>query len=283
MKNNFDAVMEEMADFANAGGMLLWQNFATQAQQTYEKISDAFDNEIQIPLSESQVNQMLDRFVVKNVNAILDLHLDIHDGWFRLYATINTSGIYAEVAANFSLIHVQLDRHVQRFVFGQLTHTDILALHAQSYPKKLGINLAVWAFHKVLKKDPLGFILDYINIARPKDNILYLDIGRWLKKNEKIMGYLHKAQVNHGFLAEEQLVLKGNINLADVLNFAGNSVLISEEDNPDKITKDKLQAEIDDREKVTEQTEQLVEAGLDKNLAEKISTEQVEAEKVDTD
>lgn len=271
MKSNF----EEFTDFASASGLLLWQNLSRNAQHTYDKLADTFDNEIQIPLSESQVNEMLDKFVVKNVKAILDLRLDIHDGWFRLYATLNVAGIFAEVAANFSLIHVQLDRNVQRFVFGQLTPTDILTLHCQSYPKKLGINAAVWAFPRLFKKDPLGFILDYIDIARPKDNVLYLDIGRWLQKSEKIMSYLHKAQVNHGFLVEEQLILKGNINIADVLNFTSDGLLITEDDDPKKIAQDTMQTHADAQEKIVEQTDQLTEAGLDTGLAKQISTEQV--------
>lgn len=279
MKSNF----EEFTDFASASGLLLWQNLSRNAQHTYDKLADTFDNEIQIPLSESQVNEMLDKFVVKNVKAILDLRLDIHDGWFRLYATLNVAGIFAEVAANFSLIHVQLDRNVQRFVFGQLTPTDILTLHCQSYPKKLGINAAVWAFPRLFKKDPLGFILDYIDIARPKDNVLYLDIGRWLQKSEKIMSYLHKAQVNHGFLVEEQLILKGNINIADVLNFTSDGLLITEDDDPKKIAQDTMQTHADAQEKIVEQTDQLTEAGLDTGLAKQISTEQVKKELMDAD
>lgn len=260
MATKFDDISELLQTLATQSGTLLWQTFIERGSQTYEKIEDALDNEFQIPLSEAQVNEALDKFVVKNVKAIADLHLDIHDGWFRLYATVNTAGIYAEVACNFSLVHVQLDRHVQRFVFGQLTNTDILALYCNKYPMKLGINSVIWSFHKVLKKDPLGLILDYINIARPKDNILYLDIGRWLSKNKKIMGYLHKVQVNHGFLAEEQLVLKANINLADVINFSGDNQLISDADNPYKVAEDAAQAQADKQEAQQEQQTMLAEA-----------------------
>lgn len=256
----FDDVSELLQTLMTQSGTVLWQTLTEHGSQTYEKIENTLDNEFQIPLSEVQVNEALYKFVVKNVKAIVDLHLDIHDGWFRLYATINTAGIYAEVAANFSLIHVQLDRDVQRFVFGQLTNTDILALYCNKYPVKLGVNSAIWVFHKLLKKDPLGLILDYINIARPKDNILYLDIGRWLKKNQKIMGYLQKVQVNHGFLAEEQLVLKANINLADVLNFSDGKQLITPDDNPYKVAEDKAQAKADEQAATQEKQAVLVEA-----------------------
>ena len=49
---------------------------------------------------------------------------------------------------------------------------------------------ALWFYKRVLKKDPLGMIFGEKSIWRSfqKDDILYLDIGRWLKKNEKIAG-----------------------------------------------------------------------------------------------
>ena len=68
------------------------------------------------------------------------------------------------------------------------------------------------AFGFIIAKRPARVILQKINIAKPKDNILYLDIGRWLKKNKKIMTALHKAQVNYGILEEEQMVLKTQVN-----------------------------------------------------------------------
>ena len=51
-------------------------------------------------------------------------------------------------------------------------------------------------------------ILHKINIVKPKDNVLYLDINRWLRRNKKIINILHKVQVNYGLTEEEQLVLK---------------------------------------------------------------------------
>ena len=127
---------------------------------------------------------------------------------------------------------MQLDRHHQRFVFGQLSNTDVLALHTDNYFKTKAVRLAVWFFHKVLKKDPLGMILQKINLVHQKEEILYLDIGRWLKKNQMIMDTLKKVQVNHGFLAEEQLVLKANANIAEIISLGTDKLVISEADNP---------------------------------------------------
>ena len=56
------------------------------------------------------------------------MHLEIHEGWLRLYATINYSGIYADLAVNLGVVHAQFDRYRQRFVFQQLTDTDVIAL-----------------------------------------------------------------------------------------------------------------------------------------------------------
>lgn len=235
-----EKISEMLQHLLQESGQIAWQRLLTQTRDTYDKLSDSLDNEFLIPLSEKQVNEALDEYVVKNVDAILDLHMDIHDGWFRLHATVFYEGIYAQVAANFSLIHVQLDRNVQRFVFGQLTPTEIISLQCAMYLKKVGIEAALWGYQKVMKDDPLGFILSKINIAKPKDNVLYLDIHRWLKKSEKIMGYLQKVQVNHGFLAEQQLVLKANVNLTEIINLSGDKVIITEADNPNQ-PKDKAE------------------------------------------
>lgn len=204
-----------------------------KTQQWYEKFEDFSAQEILAPVTEQQINDALQKFVVKNVNAIMDLYLEIHDGWLRLYATINFKGIFAKLSVDLSLVHVQLDRYRQRLVFGQLSDTQVLSLYSESYPKRKAIDMAIWVFHKVLKKDPLGLILGKINLARQKEEILYLDIGRWLQKNKKIMETLKKVQVNHGLLAEQQLLLKVSINLADVVNLGTGTQLITEADNPD--------------------------------------------------
>ena len=53
-----------------------------------------------------------------------------------------------------------------------------------------------------------------------------------LKKNQMIMDTLKKVQVNHGFLAEEQLVLKANANIAEIISLGTDKLVISEADNP---------------------------------------------------
>lgn len=223
---------QDINQFINQHSDQLAQQVMQRSQRWYEKLEDAAEQEFLIPATERQINEALQKFVVKNVNAIMDLSLELHDGWLRLYATVNIKGIFAKLAVNLSLVHVQLDRHRQRFVFSQLSDTDVIALYTDSYLKTKGLDIALWWFHKVIKKDPLGLILGKINLTRQKEDILYLDIGRWLKKNKKIMDTLRKVQVNHGFLAEQQLVLKANANIADALNIGTGKQVITDADNP---------------------------------------------------
>lgn len=210
-----------------------WDSITQTLKSVYDKTTDKLGSELSLPVAQTYVNDALQKFVTDNVGAILELRVDLHDEWFRLYCTLDVAGIYVEVASNFRLVHVQLDRNVQRFVFGQQTYTDVLNLRCESFIKRQGIKLAIWFYHTVLKKDPLGFILTYINIARAKEDIIYLDINRWLKKNKKIMSTLQKVQVNYGEVEEEQLILKAQINYRDLIGSHSSEDIISEKDKND--------------------------------------------------
>ncbi|WP_019673687.1 hypothetical protein [Psychrobacter lutiphocae] len=211
----------------------IWSYVTDKVKTVYNKATNSVDDEFSLPVSQQQVNDALEKFVTKNVKQIHELRVELHDDWFRLYCTVDVAGIYAEVASNFGLVHVQVDRDVQRFVFAQQTYTDVLKLHCESFLKRTGVKLAIWFYHSVLKKDPLGFILNKINIAKPKDNIIYLDINRWLKRNKKIISTLHKVQVNYGIVEEEQLVLKTKVNMRDLLTNNGTEDLITPKDEPE--------------------------------------------------
>ena len=225
----FDNLDYRFSESFNEG----WDSLTHTLKKLYNKTTDKLDDEIRLPVAQKYVNDALQKFVTDNVKAILELRVELHEQWFRLYCTINVAGIYVEVASNFRLVHAQLDRNVQRFVFGQLTYTDVLNLRCESFFKRQGIKLAIWFYHSVLKKDPLGVILTYINIARAKEDIIYLDIHRWLKKNQKIMSTLHKVQVNYGEVEEEQLILKTQINYRDLLATSSNENIINDDDEPE--------------------------------------------------
>lgn len=232
--------LDDLSDFLDSIGYRFndsmndgWDSVTAAIKKIYSKTTDKLDDEIRLPVAQTYVNDALQKFVTDNVGAILELRVALHEDWFRLYCTINAAGVYVEVACNFRLVHAQLDRNVQRFVFGQLTYTDILKLRCESIIKRQGIRFVIWFYHTILKKDPLGFILTYINIARTKDDIIYLNIHRWLKNNKKIMSTLHKVQVNYGEVEEEQLVLKTQINYRDLLGSNRGEDIIGDDDEPE--------------------------------------------------
>ncbi|WP_435950434.1 hypothetical protein [Psychrobacter sp. DM8] len=236
--DKFDHFFENMGDRFSDSFSDGWSSVTQAIKNLYNKTTDKIEDELSIPVAQQYVNDALQKFVTDNVGAILEIRVELHEDWFRLFCTVNAAGIYAEVASNFSLVHVQLDRNVQRFVFGQLTYTDVLNLRCESFMKRQGVKLAIWFYHSVLKKDPLGFILSYINIARAKDEIIYLDINRWLKKNQKIMSTLRKVQVNYGEVEEEQLVLKTQVNYRDLLGGSSGEDIINDDDKNNDIADD---------------------------------------------
>ncbi|NLN58966.1 MAG: hypothetical protein GX151_13850, partial [Gammaproteobacteria bacterium] len=61
--------------------------------------------------------------------------------------------------------------------------------------------------------DPLGMILEKLKVIKVKDDLLHLDLNRWLGKNRSIIDTLGKVHVNHAVLREAELVLMGNVNL----------------------------------------------------------------------
>ncbi|WP_256713897.1 hypothetical protein [Psychrobacter sp. Cmf 22.2] len=231
--DNFDDLSDNLGYQFNESFSDGWESLTQSIKNIYNKTADKLDDELALPVAQKYVNDALQKFVTDNVKSILELRVELHDDWFRLYCTVNAAGIYAEVAGNFSLVHAQLDRNVQRFVFGQLTYTDVLNLRCESFLKLQGVKLAIWFYHSVLKKDPLGVILTYINIARAKEDIIYLDINRWLKKNQKIMSTLHKVQVNYGEVEEDQLILKAQINYRDLLGGSSGEDIIGDDDEPE--------------------------------------------------
>lgn len=215
----------------------IWQNISNLLQQPIQSAGGRFNDEMLLTITETQINDALAQFVTKNVDAILDFKLELNDDWFRLICTINIAGIFVKVASNFKLVHVQLDRHHQRLVFAQQSNTEILELHAKSYLYTLAINKGVPIYRKVTGKDPLGLILERIKLAHVKENVFYIDIGRWLRGNKKIMTYLYKFQINFGFVQPNQLLLKGQVNYRDLLANNASSNIITEDDNPNKLVK----------------------------------------------
>ena len=210
----------------------IWQHIFNVIEEKWHQLTAPITDEMLLTVSEKQVNDALCRFVTKNVQAILQMRIELYEGWFRLFAIVNIQGILAHVASNFRLVQIQLGRQRQRLVFAQISDTEILELHSTSYLKSTAIKLGVNAYHHLLKKDPLGLILGKINLAHSKDNLLYIDIGRWLRNNQKIMNTLHKVQVNTAQTQFKQLILHAQVNYRDLLASDASSDVITDADNP---------------------------------------------------
>lgn len=219
---------------------LSWQQTLSSIKQSYATATSNLIDEIPIPIMQSLINDALYTYVVKNVGMVHDLKLDIHEGWLRLSTTVNFEGIFASVASNFELVHLQLDRHTQRLVLRQISDTDILELHSKSWWQAPIARFAVNAYRTLCRKDPLPFILNKIKIkgipfTEHKGDVIYLEIGRWLKNSEQIMSIIKKVQINQGYLAKEQLILQAEPNFGEILSLGDpNSPIITEKDNPEQ-------------------------------------------------
>lgn len=230
----------------NFGEFLLstWQTLKGNIKHSYVSTADKYFDEIIVRLSEEQVNDALRQFVTLNVDMVHDLHLDLHDDWLRLHTTVYFKGIFASLATNLRLVGADINADTQRFVFEQISNTDIIDLHSKNWLHAFAAKNALKLYRTLLKKDPLPAILQAITVkeepfAVHKGNYIYLDIHRYLAKQKKILSYLAKAQVNTGHTCEKNLLLKVQINFGELLNFgeAGEDI-ITEKDNPDSHKKD---------------------------------------------
>ena len=208
----------------------------------YINVTDRLIDEIYITLSQEQVNDALAKFVTANVDMLLNLRMDLHAEWLRLYCTVNVKGIYASVYSDFRLVDVTLTGETQRFVFEQLGETHIIELHAQKWWQVPTAKTALRLYQRLLRHDPLPVLLSKITVkkdpfATHKGRFIYLDIGRYLTKQTKILKTLQKVQINHGETRDRELVLKAQINPAELINFGTSGEdIITEKDNPTKHT-----------------------------------------------
>lgn len=189
-----------------------FKSLLRSVREVYQKAEDLIESERELPLSENLINAAMKRYVTEKVDALQDLHTDIHDEWLRLYATVDTHGIYASLAADLHLVQLQLDKDVQRVVFEQRGETQVLELKVSNVIKRLGVKLGLWVF-RALDKDPLGFVLSKLEIITVKNGLFYVDLGKFLADNPKVIAALRRIQINHAVLREEQFVIKASVNL----------------------------------------------------------------------
>jgi hypothetical protein len=196
----------------------LINNISSRLRQVYQKAEGFIEDEREFALSQVFLNATFQRFVTDNVGLLKDLHADLHDDWLRLYASIDVKGMQLTLSVDLKLLQMELNKNKQLIVFEQISNTQILDA---KYPSKLyewGVQSALFFYQKVLKKDPLGPILQKFDVIEVKDDLLYLDLNRWLGKNRSIIDTLSKVNINHAELREAQLMVIGNVNLMALMN-----------------------------------------------------------------
>ncbi|NWK72970.1 hypothetical protein HYG93_01460 [Acinetobacter sp. SwsAc6] len=192
----------------------LISNISKRIRQVYQRAEGFIEDEREFPLSQVFLNATFQRFVTDNVKMLQDLHADLHDDWLRLYATLNYNGLEITLTVDLKLVQMELNKTTQLIVFEQISDTKVLDAKYLNIFYKLGVKFALFFYQKVLNDDPLGMILEKLNVIKVKDDLLHLDLNRWLGKSRSIIDTLSKVHVNHAMLREAELVVIGNVNIA---------------------------------------------------------------------
>lgn len=195
----------------------LLSKIARNFKHFYLKAEDLIEEERELPLSQNLLNATMQKYVTDKVSALQDLHADLYDEWCRLYATLDYKGIHATLSVDLRLVQMQLDKDVQLLIFEQISETQVINTNFSSPFRKFAFNIAVYFFQRVLNKDPLGMILQKLGVVEIKHDLLYLDLNKYLIKSDKAMRRLKKFKVSHAFIRDGDFVLKGNINLQEIL------------------------------------------------------------------
>lgn len=211
------------------------------ASQWLERLNHIAHDEVEILLTQRQLNGLLQRFVVQNVDALLHLSMQLEDGHFFLTAIVHISGTYAHVRAKFHLVQAQASGEVQRLVFSQIGNLEILDLHSRIWIVPGLAKTAIKWFARISGRDILPFALNKILISGVpfityKKRVIYLELGRWLRSLDELK-YLTKVQVNDGLTRQGALVLRAQVNVGRL--FEMDEIIITEKDNPRP--KDKVQ------------------------------------------
>lgn len=191
----------------------LISNISKRIRQVYQKAEGFIEDERHFPLSQVFLNATFQRFVTDNVSMLKDLHADLHDDWLRLYATLDVKGLYITLSVDLKLVQMEMNKDIQLIVFEQISDTTVIEAKFKNILQKIAVNFALFFYQKVLNKDPLGMILEKLKVIKVKDDLLHLDLNRWLGKNRSIIDTLAKVHVNHAVLREAELVIIGNVNL----------------------------------------------------------------------
>lgn len=192
----------------------LISNISKRIRQVYQRAEGFIEDEREFPLSQVFLNATFQRFVTDNVKMLKDLHADLHDDWLRLYATLNYNGLDITLSVDLKLVLMEMNKTTQLIVFEQISDTKVIEAKYPNIFYKLGVRFALFFYQKVLNDDPLGMILEKLKVIKVKDDLLHLDLNRWLGKSRSIIDTLNKVHINHAVLREAELVVIGNVNIA---------------------------------------------------------------------
>lgn len=195
-------------------------NISNYIQDVYRKAGGFIEDEREFAVSQVFLNATFKRFVTDNVGLLKDLHADLHDDWLRLYATIDVQGLHTTLSVDLKVLKMEMNKTTQLIVFEQISQTQVIDATYKNILQKWVVQSALFFYQKVLKKDPLGMILQRFDVLKVKDELLHLDLNKWLGKNQSVLETLNKVRVKHAVLREAELVVMGNLNLAALMNKA---------------------------------------------------------------
>ncbi|MFV5190918.1 hypothetical protein ACMXYY_02095 [Acinetobacter courvalinii] len=187
-------------------------------RKVYQKAEEFIEEEREFSLSQVFVNATMERYVTENVDMMQDLHADLYDGWLRLYTTLDVKGLHTTLSVDLKLIQMEMNQNIQLMVFEQISNTQVIEAKFKNIFQKWGFYIAIWYYQKFREEDPLGKILEHFDIVKVKDELLYLDLNRWLGKKASIIETLSKVHVNRARVRPAELIVWGNVNLAAILS-----------------------------------------------------------------
>jgi len=206
----------------------IFQRLVVGVQDFYQKAEELIEEERELPLSQKLLNDFIERYVTENVDQIKDLHADIFDGWLRLFTTVEFKGVTAQLYVDLYLVQLHLNRTSQELVFEQKNGTQVVKIDFNKFTKRIAFQLAMW-FYRFKGIDPLADILSRLGIITVQNNLLHLDLKRWLAHRPKVMRVLRRIEINRAQLREDQLVLQANLNFLALFGRSAEERLVDEE------------------------------------------------------
>ncbi len=183
----------------------LFSSLVRRLQKVYQKAEAFIEEERDFTLSQTFLNATLQRYVTNNVAFLDDLHADLYHDWLRLYATLHVKGLETTLSVDLKLIQMELNKEQQLLVFEQISNTQIIEAKYKNFWQKIAVKAAVFYYHKILKKDPLGMILEKFNVITVKDELLQND---YMKEFKNHMKFIEESENKKNYYNFQQRPLK---------------------------------------------------------------------------